>query len=838
MTHLPSLSRLRALLPPDRVLTDAATLAVHDADAQTAYRCRGLAVVTPATTEEVIITVRWCHREGVPFVVRGSGTGLCAGATPVAAGIVIVTTRLNRIRELDPVRRLAVVEPGVVNLDISRAAAPHGLFYAPDPSSQPVCTIGGNVGFNAGGAHCLKHGMTSNHVLGLRAVLATGEVVDWNTDSREILGPGWSGLFVGNEGLFGVALEITVNLMPKPEGCFTVLAGFTSSEHAGATVSAIIAAGIVPVAMELMDALTIEAVRPVVAVDYPPDCQALLVIELDGPAAIVATDQIRLEALLRTQQATGWVVARDAASRAAIWKVRKSAYSAYGRLAPSNMVQDCVVPRRHLGTALRRIDELAAAAGLRCANICHAGDGNIHPNLLHDGSEPGAHARVEHLAGEILEACIALGGSITGEHGVGIEKRPYLSKMYGPAEIDLFHRIRAVYDPQQLANPGKMLLPATAFERPAGAAATVAASPSPSELPAPTSIDELVDLVRATPRLLPVGARTKPALSAVEVPLLSLRHLRGITDYAPDEFVLTASAGTTLTELNAALAAAGQALPFDAPFAAAGATLGGTVATALSGPGRFRHGSVRDAVIGMTTVDGLGQRLQLGSRVVKNVAGFDLPKFLCGSLGRYAILTTITLKVVPRREGSVTFFLPFADDTALLATLAALARSPGEPEAIETCPADGGIRVRFAAPFAALDDLTTGFTRSFPEARRLAEEEAAAFWAQGDAFAWVPPGTALVKIPTSLARAPHLLAWARVRGLDALRLGAAGDVAFAAVPAAEAETARQALAKAGFGSLLLRGSGPPLVGVDAPGALADRLKSVFDPHHRFPAPLA
>ena len=451
------LRQLISSLPAGRVATDDATLAVHESDAQTSYRQRALAVVTPRSTEEVVTALRWCHQHQVPFVARGSGTGLCGGAMPTNEGILIALHRLNKIIHIDPLTRTALVQAGVVNQAVSAAAAKHGLFYAPDPSSQPICTIGGNVAFNAGGAHCLKHGMTSNHVLGLTAVLPNGEVVTWGGDSREMLGPDWTGLFVGNEGLFGIAVEVTLNLKPRAEDCHTVLAGFATIEAAADAVSAIIAHGLVPVAMELMDDMTIEAVKPVVPIEYPPDAHALLVIELDGPAAVVAEERTRLHQLLTTQGATGLVIANDAPERARIWKVRKSAYSAYGRYAPNNFVQDCVVPRSQLAEALRRINAIAAAGGLRCANVCHAGDGNIHPNLFYDDAEPGALARVERVAGEMLQACVDLGGSITGEHGVGIEKRAHLEQMFSPVELDLFQRLHRAFDPAGIANPGKML---------------------------------------------------------------------------------------------------------------------------------------------------------------------------------------------------------------------------------------------------------------------------------------------------------------------------------------------------------------------------------------------
>jgi len=457
-----SLESLAARLPAGRVETRPAILAAHESDAQTSYRRRACALVSPESTAEVATTVRWCHEQRVPFVARGSGTGLCGGAMPVADGILIGLHRMNRILQLDPRTRTAVVQAGVINLDVSAAAAAHGLFYAPDPSSQPVCTIGGNVGFNAGGAHCLKHGMTSNHVLGLTAVLPDGEIATWGSAARETIGPDWTGLFVGNEGLFGIATEITLNLKPQPEDCHTVLAGFADDSAAADAVAAIIAAGLIPVAMELMDEMTLEAVRPVVPIDYPPAARALLIIELDGPADALASERTALHDLLKSQGATGLVIARDAAERARIWKVRKSAYGAYGRYAPNVFVQDCVVPRRQLAEALRRINAIAADHGLRCANVCHAGDGNIHPNLFYNDTEPGALARVEAAAAEMLAACVELGGSITGEHGVGVEKRPQLRHMFGPAELDLLRRLQAAYDPTGLANPGKMLEPAEA----------------------------------------------------------------------------------------------------------------------------------------------------------------------------------------------------------------------------------------------------------------------------------------------------------------------------------------------------------------------------------------
>jgi glycolate oxidase len=451
-----ALDRLSALLPAGRVMRQPAQLAAYESDGLTAFQTAPLAVVVPENIDEVIAVVRFCHAEKLPFVARGSGTSLSGGSLPVANGIVITLNRLNRILRLDPAQRIAVVEPGVINSDVTVAAARHGLYYSPDPSSQSICTIGGNVAFNSGGAHCLKYGMTSNHVLGLKAVLATGELVEWGGVSREQTGPDWCGLFTGNEGLFGIALEITLQLLPKPEMFYTVLAGYRTLGQAGDAVSAIVASGLLPGALEIMDALALEAAVAAVHAEYPQGCAAVLIVELEGPREVVAAERIRLEQILAASRPVEVRAARDAEERLAIWKGRKSAFSAVGRLSPDFIVQDGVVPRRHLGEALRRIGEMSQAAGLRCANVFHAGDGNLHPLILYDGRETGALARAEQLAGKILRMCVELGGSITGEHGVGVEKRDYLADMFNPAEMDCLQRVRAAFDPLGIANPGKM----------------------------------------------------------------------------------------------------------------------------------------------------------------------------------------------------------------------------------------------------------------------------------------------------------------------------------------------------------------------------------------------
>lgn len=447
---------LAGLLPPERIMRGPQQLAAYESDGLTAFRAKPLAVVVPETADEVIAVVRFCRDVKLPFVARGSGTSLSGGSLPIEGGIVIALNRLDRILRIDPEQRIAVVQPGVVNLAVTAAAQPYGLHFAPDPSSQQICTIGGNVAFNSGGAHCLKYGMTSNHVLGLKAVLATGEVVEFGGESREQVGPDWTGLFVGNEGLFGVALEVTLQLLPRAETFHTVLAGYATLEQAGDAVAAVVASGLLPGAIEIMDALALEAAVAAVHADYPPGCEAVLIVELEGPREVVAVDRERLAEILAKSGAAEVRVAKDAAERLAIWKGRKSAFSAVGRLSPDFIVQDGVVPRRRLGEALRKISGWSAEMGIRCANVFHAGDGNLHPLILYDGREPGALARAEELAGKILKLCVEMGGSITGEHGVGVEKRAYLPDMFSAEEIDCLKRVRAAFDPLGIANPGKM----------------------------------------------------------------------------------------------------------------------------------------------------------------------------------------------------------------------------------------------------------------------------------------------------------------------------------------------------------------------------------------------
>ncbi|MBO1436005.1 FAD-linked oxidase C-terminal domain-containing protein [Meiothermus sp. CFH 77666] len=451
-----ALSELERLFPPGRLLHRPGELVPYESDALTAFRARPLAVVLPESHAEVEAAVRWCAKHQIPYVARGSGTSLSGGSLPIDGGLLIGLNRMNRLLRLDPQERIAVVQPGFINLQVSNAAAPYGLYYAPDPSSQPVSTIGGNLAFNSGGAHCLKYGMTSNHVLAARVVLPDGETVELGSESLENTGPDWLGLLVGSEGLLGIATEITLRLLPKPETYHTVLAAYDSLAKAGEAVAAVVASGLLPGAMEIMDSLAIEAAEAAVKAGYPLEARALLIVELEGETPQVEAEARYLEEVIQKSGAYEVRVARSNEERLKIWKGRKAAFSAVGRLSPDYIVQDGVVPRSRLGQALAEIEKLSARYGLRVANVFHAGDGNLHPLILYNGRIAGELERAEELAGEILKLCVALGGSITGEHGVGMEKKAYMTEMFAEADLAAMRRIRLALDPLELANRGKM----------------------------------------------------------------------------------------------------------------------------------------------------------------------------------------------------------------------------------------------------------------------------------------------------------------------------------------------------------------------------------------------
>ncbi len=460
-------ARLRAELGDAAVLTDRAQLRTYECDGLAHYKVTPAVVVLPRSTAGVATTVRACQEAGVPFVARGSGTGLSGGALPHADGVLIVLSQMRTIHEVDPADQRAVLDPGVINLQVSKAAAPHGYYYAPDPSSQQICSIGGNVAENSGGAHCLKYGFTTNHVTGLELVTPEGDVVRLGGRAPDAPGYDLLGAFVGSEGTLGVATEVTVRLTRAPESVRTLLAAFPSTDEAGGAVSAIIGAGVLPAAIEMMDALAIEAAEAAVQCGYPEGAGAVLVVELDGPAPDVEAQFTEVERHCHDNAAFEIRIAADEAQRALFWKGRKSAFAAVGRISPDYIVQDGVIPRTALPEVLRQIAELSGDTGVRVANVFHAGDGNLHPLVLFDDSVPGQSEAAEKVSGAILDLCIEHGGSITGEHGVGMDKARFMPRMYTDDDLDTMQMLRCAFDPQRLSNPGKVFpTPRLCGERP------------------------------------------------------------------------------------------------------------------------------------------------------------------------------------------------------------------------------------------------------------------------------------------------------------------------------------------------------------------------------------
>ena len=447
---------MEELLGKGAVLSDPEELLVYESDGLTLFRALADFVVFPQTAEQVAALVRLANRESIPFVARGAGTGLSGGCLPAEGGLVISLMRMNRVLEVDYANQLAVVEPGLVNLHLSWAVGPNGFYYAPDPSSQQACTIGGNIANNSGGPHTLKYGVTTNHVLGLEVVLPDGELMWIGGKTRDPQGYDLTGLFVGSEGTFGIATKIIVRILKKPQAWKTVLAVFDEIDHASAAVSAIIARGLIPAAMEMIDQLTIQAVEDAFGCGYPRDAAAALLIEVDGLAAGMDEQAARIMEACRGAGARDVRLARDAEERELLWKGRKSAFGAYGRVSPAYMVMDGVIPRTKLPYVLRRVNEITAAHGLRVGNVFHAGDGNLHPNILYDPREPGIEARVVAAGGEILKVCAEVGGSISGEHGIGLEKADYMPLIFTGADLECMRRVKHAFNPRGLCNPGKI----------------------------------------------------------------------------------------------------------------------------------------------------------------------------------------------------------------------------------------------------------------------------------------------------------------------------------------------------------------------------------------------
>ena len=450
------LAALERIVGPDHLVRDEGELSTYESDGLVSHRSRPRAAVLPDTAEQVRGVVRLCHRARVPFVARGQGTGLSAGALPHPDGVLIVMTRMNRVLDVDIPNQRITVEPGIMNLEVTRRVAPDGYYYAPDPSSQVICSIGGNVAENSGGAHCLKYGFTVHHVVGVEAVLPDGEMVHLGGPALDSPGLDLLGVLVGSEGTLAVVTKVTLRLLPRPESVRTLLAAFDSTDAAGNAVSDVIAAGIIPAAIEMMDRTTIRAAEAAVSPGFP-DAEAVLIVELDGPRSEVAALFEQIEAICDRNRGWGVQVARDDAQRARIWRGRKAAFAAMGRVAPSYYVQDGVIPRSTLPEVLRRIRDLEQRSGLTIGNVFHAGDGNLHPLVCYDDAVEGQAELAEEVATEILSYCLDAGGSLTGEHGIGADKACHMPKMFDDADLATMRLLRRAFDPAEICNPDKLL---------------------------------------------------------------------------------------------------------------------------------------------------------------------------------------------------------------------------------------------------------------------------------------------------------------------------------------------------------------------------------------------
>ncbi len=447
---------LRRMVPGEGVIDDADELRAYECDGLSAYRQPPMVVALPETAEQVSSILRYCHGEGIKVVPRGAGTSLSGGALPLADGVLLGLAKLNRILEIDYANRCAVVQPGVTNLGITEAVAAEGFYYAPDPSSQIACTIGGNVAENSGGVHCLKYGLTTNNVIGVEMVLVDGEAVRLGGKHLDADGYDVLGLVTGSEGLLGVITEVTVRILKRPETARALLLGFDSAEAAGDCVSGIIGAGIIPGGMEMMDKLAIHASEEFAHAGYPLDVEALLIVELDGPEAEVDHLIGRVEAIARDKGAVTVRVSQSDEERERFWAGRKAAFPAVGRISPDYYCMDGTIPRHRLPQVLKRIGELSRQYGLRVANVFHAGDGNLHPLILYDANLPGELEKTEEFGAEILKLCVEVGGVLTGEHGVGVEKRDLMGVMFDEADLAQQQRVKCAFDPASLLNPGKM----------------------------------------------------------------------------------------------------------------------------------------------------------------------------------------------------------------------------------------------------------------------------------------------------------------------------------------------------------------------------------------------
>jgi len=642
---------LRRIVGDTHVSVNRAAAELYSYDASLARGQPGV-VAFPADTGEAAKIVRTAYQAGVPFVPRGFGTNLSGGTVLPSGGLVVCLSRFNRILGIFPQSRYAVVQPGVTNLELQNALAPLGFFYAPDPASQKVATLGGNVGENSGGPRCLKYGVTTNHVLGVELILPDGELVRIGGPALDPPGYDLRGAIVGSEGTFGVVTEVTVRILPSPADIITMLAIYNDIGDAARSVSDIIAAGMVPTTLEMMDAPIIKAVEDSYACGYPRDAAAVLIIEVEGAHTGLREQARQIDEICMRNRCRSIREAKDNAERNRLWEGRRGAFGAVARLAPNYLVNDCTVPRNKLPQALATVADITKKYRFEHGNVFHAGDGNLHPLIFFDSRDPDQLERVKKAGWEIMVACVDLGGTISGEHGIGLEKMDAMGLVFTEEDFEAQRSLKRAFDPDNRLNPGKVIpAPAT----PAGSDPHQAATAgfSPPQLGAVTAAEqELLEKIReaisARQPVLPLGCGTYPDfgnLTDHRTLPLPASGLSEIIDYDPPNQVVTVGAGVPLAALQNELRANDQWLPLRPPVSLQQHSIGGLVALAACGPERMVYGAPRDLLLGLRFISGKGSVISAGGKVVKNVAGYDMTRLITGSAGTLGCIVRATLRV-------------------------------------------------------------------------------------------------------------------------------------------------------------------------------------------------
>jgi glycolate oxidase subunit GlcD len=679
-----ALHSLTALFDRRQLVTNPVELITYEVDAGLN---RGLpdGVVFPESPEDVIRLVQWASEQGVPLVARSSGTGLSGGAVAARGGIVVSFSRMNRILALNETDRLVMAEPGMINLALDTKVKSCGFYYPPDPASQRASAIGGNIAENAGGPHCFKYGVTTNYVRGLDVVLADGTVVHTGGSACDYPEYDFTGLLCGSEGTLAIVTSATLRIIRNPTGFKTMLATFDSVEDAGQAVSAIIARGLIPAALEMMDHKIIQIIEDFAHAGLPTDAQALLLAEVDGYLQSLEVQMGEIEQVLKTQKVRNTHLCKTQEERDKIWLARKSAFGAMARISPAYFQVDGTVPRSLLAETLSDINKACADLSLRVAYVFHAGDGNLHPLIPFDPSDQDMARRVHQAGDEIMSICVSKGGTISGEHGIGIEKRKYMPLMYTADELTAMHEIKEIFDPHEILNPGKIF--PEGFRPSAPQPAKELSNPLPPVFAPQTEEDAAEVLRRAQSLGQAVFIGRPPANRSLldGAAILSVSSFDRVQTVSLEDQYVVAEAGVNFASLQSSLAGKGMWVPIASPWESE-ATVGGVISAALNSPFQMRYGAIRDQVLGMNVILPDGRLLRLGRPVVKNVAGYDMTKLFVGAHGTLGLITNVTLKLTALPQFRRSLIVPIQDLTAGLKLGASLYHLSRLASAVLLCP--------------------------------------------------------------------------------------------------------------------------------------------------------